>query len=180
MHIEPASKKPVSARLWVGLVVVIVALVMLSIGAGLVLALRLPEAPVQPIEYSHEVHAGQLGLDCQYCHFAARRSLAAGVPPVVTCMGCHVSVKPDSPEVAKLATYWENGERIAWKQISDLPEYVRFNHAPHVRAEVRCQSCHGEIQTMPRVYQAHRFTMGFCLDCHVEKEAPIDCTTCHY
>jgi len=172
--------RPVSARSRVALAVVVAVVAVLTVGGGLVMALRPVEAPVQPIEYSHEVHAGELGIDCQYCHFAARRSQAAGVPPVATCMGCHVAVKPDAPEVAKLATYWQEGRPIAWKQINDLPEYVRFNHAPHIRAEVACQSCHGEIQTMPRVYQAHQFTMGFCVDCHTESDAPLDCTTCHH
>ncbi len=150
------------------------------VGTGLVSALRPPDAPVQPIEYSHEVHAGQLNLDCQFCHYEARRSSVAGVPPVATCMGCHLVATTDAAEVQKLAGYMERAEAIAWTQINDVPEYVRFSHAPHIRADVACQSCHGEIQEMARVYQVNKFTMGFCLDCHVEEEASIDCLTCHY
>ncbi len=95
-------------------------------------------------------------------------------------MGCHVVAATDSAEVQKLAGYMERAEAIAWTQINDVPEHVRFSHAPHVRADVACQSCHGEIQEMARVYQVNEFTMGFCLDCHTEREASVDCLTCHY
>ena len=167
-----------SARL--GLLISAAIIVFTIIGAGVLSALRAPHAPAQPIEYSHEVHAGQLSLDCQFCHYDARRSSVAGVPPVATCMGCHLVAATDSAEVQKLAGYMERAEVIAWTQINDVPEYVRFSHAPHVRADVACQSCHGEIQEMARLYQVNEFTMGFCLDCHVEREASVDCLTCHY
>lgn len=172
-----------SGRARLGLLIGTALVLFAIIGTGLVSAFRPPDAPVQPIEYSHQVHAGELKLDCQFCHFAARRSSVAGVPPVASCMGCHVvpTTDSDSVELDKLAGYMERAEPIAWTQINDLPEYVRFSHASHIRAEVTCQSCHGEIQEMARVYQVNEFTMGFCVDCHAEEdEASIDCLTCHY
>ncbi len=131
---------------------------------------------LQPIAFSHELHAGKNQIDCQYCHLYARRSNSAGVPPVYVCAGCHQAVATDRPEVKKVMDYWKRQEPIPWVKVFDLPDFVRFPHQKHVNAQnktfpegVPCQTCHGEIQTMAVVKkQDKRFgTMGWCLECHL-------------
>ncbi len=143
----------------------------------------------QPIAYSHMLHAGDLGIECEYCHFNARRSKHAGVPSSATCGNCHmhggnealgiaaqdVGVNPNQggenggprPELLKLQTYIESGEPIPWRKVHDLPDFVYFTHKRHVLAGVECQECHGEVQdTMTVARRVGELTMGWCLDCH--------------
>ena len=136
-------------------------------------------APEQPIAFSHALHAGEYGLECLYCHSAARVSPAAHVPPVAACIGCHA--KPtDNPEIEKLQTYWKNRESIPWVRVHALPAFTRFNHKRHVRAGVECQACHGEVQRMARVEQVSSLKMGWCVSCHDANQASKDCLVCHY
>ncbi|MDX1973167.1 MAG: cytochrome c3 family protein, partial [Candidatus Sumerlaeia bacterium] len=103
--------------------------------------------PLQPIPYSHKLHAGledgQLGMQCLYCHGSAEKSAHAGVPSVDTCMGCHTLVKTDSPYIKQLTEYYQSGESVPWVRIHSLPDHAYFNHAAHVAAGVACQTCHG-------------------------------------
>ena len=140
---------------------------------------RRAEGPVQPIAYSHKLHAGDLKIACLYCHFNAARSTAAGVPPLDTCYGCHKLVKLKSPEIMKVMKSFEAKQPITWVRIHSLPEYVYFSHKRHVRVGLACQTCHGEIQTMERVSQFAPLTMGWCLDCHEQRGGPRDCDVCH-
>jgi len=178
--------------------------------------------PIQPVAYSHRLHAGELQIDCQYCHSGAQRSRYAGIPTAEVCMNCHSFVKaprslirseelaaeeegrePElvvSPELAKLYKALALDDRlepvageepvaIRWARIHQLPDFVYFDHRPHVAAEIRCQKCHGPIETMERVRQAESLSMGWCVDCHRESRAtgksevsvgPTDCVSCHY
>jgi hypothetical protein len=104
------------------------------------------EAPVQPIAFPHKVHAVDNGMQCQYCHTAAKNSIHGGVPELQTCMGCHKYVKTTSPEIKLLAEYWKRGEAVPWKKVHDLPDFVYFSHMRHVRAGVECTECHGQVQ----------------------------------
>jgi hypothetical protein len=122
--------------------------------------------PTQPIAFSHAVHAGQLGMDCLYCHGNAEVSKHATVPSVDSCMGCHSIVRTDRPEIVKLRQYYENGQPVPWVRIHSLPDHAYFNHAQHVGAGVACQTCHGEIQTMEVVKQWVDTSMGWCMTCH--------------
>jgi len=144
------------------------------------------EGPVQPIFFSHLIHAGSMQIACQYCHADARRSSTAGVPSVERCMGCHKIVAAEgNPEVTKLHGYWERKEPIPWVRIFKLPEFVYFTHKPHVQAGVQCQTCHGRIDAMERVgattgqnlpndlmnltgmnVPPTKLTMGWCVECH--------------
>lgn len=159
----------------------------------------------QPIAFSHHRHTTVLGMDCQYCHTEARRSVHAGVPPVETCMGCHKQVKVDSPEIQKLAAAWEAGDTVAWQKVHDLPDYVMFNHGRHVGAGVDCTECHGMIPLQGKPYgddpndievmkREAPMQMGWCLDCHkthpsvdanygenadLRRMELKDCWTCH-
>ncbi|MBI4483933.1 MAG: cytochrome c3 family protein [Acidobacteria bacterium] len=138
------------------------------------------EGPDQPIAFSHKTHAGQLKVDCQFCHLYARRSASAGVPSVKRCMGCHEVVESDSPAVRKLQEYWDRKEPIAWKKVYDLPDHVSFFHDRHVRAEVPCQDCHGDVGAMERVRQVKDLTMDECVQCHRQQKASVDCLACHH
>ncbi|MEW6431136.1 MAG: cytochrome c3 family protein [Myxococcota bacterium] len=132
--------------------------------------------PKQPIEYSHKLHAGDLGLDCRYCHSYAERSAYAGVPPTATCMNCHAQVKKGSPKLEKLYESWGDGKgtkSIEWVRIHKLPDFAFFNHSAHLgvgvgenRAAIGCESCHGRIDTMEVVKQVQPLSMSWCLDCH--------------
>lgn len=148
--------------------------------------------PLQPISYSHKLHAGDLKMDCKYCHFGAETSKKAGVPPLSVCMNCHKAVKTDSPEIKKLADYYAKGQPVPWIKVHNLPDYVNFDHSRHVGKGLACQTCHGQIQDMPEVYQYSNLSMGWCVNCHRDytKNPPpelkdrhlfatTDCTGCH-
>ena len=122
--------------------------------------------PEQPLPYSHQLHAGILKIPCLYCHSGALKSRHAGVPSVEKCMNCHKVTKVDSPDIKKLAALYTSGEALRWQRIHLLPDHVYFDHRPHVNAGILCQTCHGEVQTMPVVYQNMSMRMGNCLGCH--------------
>lgn len=179
--------------------------------------------PVQPIAYSHQVHAGKLSIPCLYCHSGAEKSRRAGIPSASICMNCHRfvtaafgAIKEEekiageqgremqaviSPELALLYAAQGLDENlqpdpelvptpIAWKRVHSIPDFVAFDHRPHVAAGVACQSCHGPIETMERVRQESTLSMGWCVQCHRDMTGrteagkpvnpPLDCATCHY
>lgn len=123
-------------------------------------------APKQPIDYSHRLHAGELGLDCRYCHASVEVSAVASIPSTQTCMNCHTQVLPESEKLALLRESWIEGTAIEWVKVHDLPDYVQFNHSSHVNVGVGCASCHGRVDRMEVVMQAEPMSMGWCLDCH--------------
>ena len=127
---------------------------------------RVGYAPVQPVPYSHALHAGQLGIDCRYCHSNVEKSGVANLPTSQTCMNCHNQVKKDSPLLAVVRHSYETGEAVPWVKIHQTPDYVYFNHAVHVNRGVSCVECHGKINEMEVVAHAKPLSMGFCLDCH--------------
>ena len=105
-------------------------------------------APVQPVPYSHQLHAGQLGLDCRYCHNNVERSAYAGVPPTQTCMNCHANVKKDSPLLQPIRDSWATGNPVPWLRIHKIADYAYFDHSAHVTRGVGCVSCHGRVDQM--------------------------------
>lgn len=163
-------------------------------------------SPVQPIQFPHPVHVNTLKLDCVYCHFSAFKSPDPGLPAVSTCMGCHQNpmILPKSAEIAKLRDYDTKKQPIPWVRVHKVPEYVHFPHMRHVSAGVTCQSCHGQVNNMPQVFQYASLNMGWCVGCHVKgyapaegllaagytpdsaalaaprKRATYDCSNCHY
>lgn len=144
----------------------------------------------QPIQFPHDIHAGQFTIPCQYCHFSAERSVDAGIPPMATCMGCHqegvVGGRTDAAqaEIAKVREYHASGTPIPWKRIYKVSDHVKFPHMRHVAAGVTCQTCHGEVQEMgvleEMAPEAGDLRMGWCVSCHIERGASRDCTVCHY
>ena len=140
---------------------------------------KLP-GPVQPIFFRHDIHAGQYQINCLYCHFSAEVSFQPGVPTISTCMGCHQMVGSSNPEVAKLRAAAAQQKPVEWKRIHTLPPFVHFPHMRHVKAQVTCQTCHGPIETMPRVSQVPSLKMGWCITCHLQRKVTTDCTACHF
>lgn len=216
-------RNPVTAFL---LVAVFLSLLLLASSAW---EFRLPGIdqgyePVQPIAFSHRLHAGEMEVPCLYCHSGASRSRNAGIPAVSLCLNCHkhvsapfIQVKAEaeaaekekrkarrvvSPEIRKIYAalgYDENLVRdpslkpspVSWKRVHNLPDFVYFDHRPHVNAGMACQVCHGPVQAMERVRQSPTLTMGWCVDCHRQNwtarapggkalHVPTDCSRCHY
>lgn len=204
-----------------------IALVSISLFGSLA-ALRLPGdhsgyRPLQPIAYSHRVHAGDLAIPCLYCHSAAERSRSAGIPSANVCMNCHKFVTATlgavreeerlaeeegravipvvSDELQKLYDALGLDEKlnpdptrtpqpIEWMRVHKLPDFVAFDHRPHIAKDIACQNCHGPIERMDRVRQFATLGMGWCVSCHRTTgvqapeghavSSPLDCTTCHY
>jgi len=136
-------------------------------------------APDQPIAYSHKLHAGDLEINCQYCHAYARRSEMAGVPSVSKCMNCHSNLTIDSDQIAKLTEHYDQDKPLEWIRIYDLPDLVWFSHKRHIAKEIACQKCHGPVQTLVTNARLVKHNMSFCLNCHQQNGAPTDCLTCH-
>ena len=123
-------------------------------------------APEQPVRYSHRLHAGQLGLDCQYCHNLVSVSEHANVPPTQTCMNCHAFVRTESPLLQPVRDSWATGQPVEWVNVHHLPDYAHFPHNTHVNVGVACETCHGRIDLMEVVEQQEPLSMGWCLECH--------------
>jgi len=134
---------------------------------------RVGYQPVQPVPFSHQVHAGQLGLDCRYCHNGVEKSWFANLPGASTCMNCHNLVMKDDPVLQIVRDSATNNTPIAWVEIHRLPDYVYFNHSVHVTRGISCVACHGRIDQMDEVHEAEPLSMSFCLDCHRDPAAAI-------
>ena len=157
--------------------------------------------PIQPIAFSHAIHAGDNKIDCQYCHSSAKHSKTSGIPSANVCMNCHkniAEVADDTKvtigetvlgkteldkEIQKLytavgwdadnLTYTGETKPIKWVRVHNLPDFAYFNHSQHVTVGgLKCQTCHGPVETMDEVYQFSSLTMGWCIDCH--KETKVD------
>ncbi len=122
--------------------------------------------PIQPVPYSHRLHAGELGLDCRYCHASVEVSAVANVPPTQACMNCHRLVKRDSEQLAPIRESDSTGRPMRWIRVHKLPDYAYFTHRAHVAAGIGCVTCHGRIDQMEVVTQTQPLSMGWCLDCH--------------
>ncbi len=130
-------------------------------------------APTQPVPYSHALHAGELGLDCRYCHTTVETSAHAAIPPTQTCMNCHTGIRTTSVKLRPVRESHASGMPIPWVRVHDLPDYVYFNHSAHVRRGVGCVECHDRIDKMEVVTQARKLSMGWCLDCHRHPDAHL-------
>lgn len=135
--------------------------------------------PKQPVPYSHKLHAGDLKMDCRYCHAYVERGPHAGVPPTQVCMNCHSQVKTDSPKLEPVRKSWADfkdgkaDKSVPWVRIHKVPDFAFFNHSAHMgvgvgedRAAVGCETCHGRIDTMEEVKQVAPLSMAWCIDCH--------------
>jgi len=138
-------------------------------------------APKQPIAFSHQLHAGQYEMECQYCHTGVEIGKSANIPSANICMNCHMHIQNVggkdgiSPEIAKIYAAVDNDQPIEWVRVHNLPDLSYFNHAQHVAVGgLECQTCHGPIEEMEVVYQHSSLTMGWCIDCHRQTDIRAD------
>jgi Cytochrome c7 and related cytochrome c len=139
-------------------------------------------APVQPIEFPHKTHVDK-GLKCtEYCHDSVTKGPVAGLPGVKACMICHAAIATDRPLIKQIAEYEQQGVDLAWQRVYGYAHesHVRFNHAPHIRANVECSTCHGATAQQTVAQRNVDLSMGFCVNCHEQKKASNDCLTCHF
>ena len=138
--------------------------------------------PEQPLEFPHNIHAGKQIACTEYCHEAVSTGPVAGLPSVRTCMVCHNTIATDRPRIQQLTAMRERGDDFVWQRVFGYAPaaHVRFNHAPHIRKEVQCATCHGPIHEGTVARRNVNLTMGFCVNCHNENKAPVDCLTCHF
>lgn len=122
--------------------------------------------PVQPVPYSHRLHAGELGIDCRYCHTTVETSAFASIPPTEVCMNCHATIRPQSEKLTAVRESFATGMPVPWVRVHDNPDFVYFNHSAHVTRGVGCVECHGRVDKMEEVYQAEALSMAWCLSCH--------------
>ncbi|WP_378181724.1 c-type cytochrome [Aquimarina sp. SS2-1] len=155
--------------------------------------------PIQPIHYSHKIHAGENQIECKYCHSSARVSKHSGIPSLNVCMNCHKSISEVAEttateeyskefydgEIKKLykAVGWDENtqsytgetEPVKWVRIHNLPDFAYFNHSQHVTvAGIECQKCHGPVEEMEIMYQHAPLTMGWCINCHRETNVKVE------
>jgi cytochrome c7-like protein/class III cytochrome C family protein len=125
-------------------------------------------SPAQPVQFSHRHHAGQLEIDCRYCHVSVETSDKAGLPSTQTCMTCHSELYTDAEILKPIRESWANDRPVRWTRVLELPDFVYFSHQVHVKNGVACTECHGRVDRMPLTSQSERYTMGWCLECHRE------------
>ena len=136
----------------------------------------------QPIDFPHKIHV-EKDIKCtEYCHEPVTKGPRAGLPSVNTCLGCHSSIATDKPLIQQITAMQEKGLDLAWQRVYGYAKqsHVRFNHAPHIRANVECATCHGDIAHQTVAERNVDLHMGFCVNCHREKQAPNECVTCHF
>jgi hypothetical protein len=127
----------------------------------------------QPIPFSHKHHAGELGIDCRYCHTSVEETAYAGIPPTQTCMNCHRQIWTDSAMLEPVRASFRNNQAIHWVKVHDLPDFVYFDHSIHVRKGIGCASCHGRVDRMNLTWQESSLQMEWCLSCHRHPEKLI-------
>ncbi len=146
----------------------------------------------QPIEFPHNTHARDNEINCLYCHTYARRGKVAGIPPTSKCMGCHTIIGTNKERIQQLTEYWEKNEPPEWNKVTDLPDFVHFNHEKHLdrfvfnndgigveNVDEVCAFCHGDLKSMTVARKVKPLNMGFCVRCHQANDGPSDCWKCH-
>ncbi len=163
-------------------IVLVMAILVLPIYAALVflygaspLATDVGYRPLQPVPFSHALHAGQLGMDCRYCHVAVERSAQATLPTTSVCMNCHQTLLNSSERLQAVRNSYVTGASVRWVRVHDLPDFAYFDHSAHVRGGIGCVSCHGRVDQMDErgVYQDQPLSMGWCLECHRDPSTQI-------
>jgi cytochrome c553 len=166
---------------WINYVILLVSAVIVTkilVVDAIALGRSKDYSPIQPIKFSHAVHAGQNQTDCIYCHSYAPYSKTAGIPPENVCMNCHLMVRNGTRsgafEISKIIDAFDNKTPIEWIKVHNLPDHVFFSHAQHVGAgALKCQECHGEVEKMDIIKQVSDLSMGWCIDCHRTKKLNI-------
>jgi hypothetical protein len=137
------------------------------------------DAPKQPIDFSHKIHAGTAKMPCKMCHPNPDPGEMMTIVGATNCMQCHSAIKADSPEIKRLAEYAKTSSPIPWVPVYELPSFVKFNHRVHLQAGNTCQDCHGPVAERDHLFREVSLTMGACMSCHQAKKATLDCAACH-
>jgi hypothetical protein len=124
----------------------------------------------QPVPFSHRHHAGELGIDCRYCHTSVENSSFAGLPPTQTCMTCHSQIWTNASMLEPVRASYRNDSSLAWTRVNALPQFVYFDHSIHISKGIGCTTCHGPMGEMPLTYREGTLYMSWCLDCHRQPE----------
>jgi hypothetical protein len=127
---------------------------------------RVGLAQEQPVPFSHQQHAGELGLDCRYCHSSVEKANFAGIPSTQACMGCHAQVATEASSLEPVRASLANNQPLEWIRVHDLADFVYFNHGIHVTQGIGCESCHGRVDQMPVIAKTETLRMDWCLECH--------------
>jgi hypothetical protein len=127
----------------------------------------------QPVPFSHQHHAAELGIDCRYCHTTVEKSSFAGMPATETCMTCHSQIWTNSPLLEPVRQSYQTNTPIEWTRLNHLPDFVYFNHSIHINRGINCNVCHGPVQKMQLAYKGKAFFMYWCLDCHRKPEKAL-------
>lgn len=149
-----------------------IAIVPFTVGVGLAALSRSPantkvNVPKnQPVPFSHQHHAYELGIDCRYCHTSVEKSDYPGLPATETCMSCHSQIWTNSPLLQPIRESYETGIPIKWNQVNKLPDFVHFSHSIHIARGVNCNFCHGPVNDMHITWKGNSFQMQWCLQCH--------------
>jgi hypothetical protein len=135
----------------------------------------------QPLDFPHNTHVGK-GVACVMCHEGVETGPVAGIPGLRTCMICHDAIATDRPRIQQMAAMRDKGLDLPWQRVYGFAreDHVRFNHAPHIRAKVECSTCHGNVAEGTVAQREVEHTMGFCVNCHNERKASVDCLVCHF
>ena len=173
--IEEQPTRPWAGMLWL----IVTALVLIAM---LYLYYQYPQlniGPQQPIYFSHRVHAGVKEINCRFCHPFAEYSTQPGIPEVSKCFFCHNYIIPLHPQLVTERWHLETKTPVPWKRIYYVPDHVKFNHAPHIKKNIDCAVCHGDVKKLDRLVPL-AFQMKFCITCHRERKAQLDCwLACH-
>jgi hypothetical protein len=163
---------PKSANAWSKASIIALVFVLLGVG-WLVLTLQRSDFVTgannfvtQPVQFSHQHHAGGIGIECRYCHTSVEVSPSAGIPPTKTCINCHSQIWNTSPYLEPVRASFRDDKPLNWVRVHDLPDFVYFNHSIHVGNGVGCETCHGRVDRMPLMIQKKSLQMEWCLDCH--------------
>lgn len=153
---------------------------------------RIGLAPDQPVLFSHRHHAGELRIDCRFCHATVEASAFAGLPATQTCLDCHSQIFTDTAMLQPVVRSAATGEPLRWNRVTRLPDHVHFDHSIHVAKGVSCATCHGAIDRMALTAKAEPLDMRWCIDCHRDPASRVaapaneiharpltNCSTCH-
>ena len=124
----------------------------------------------QPVQFSHQHHAGGIGIECRYCHTSVEVSPSAGIPPTKTCMNCHSILFSNTSYLEPVRASFRDDKPLRWIRVHDLPDFVYFNHSIHVKKGIGCETCHGRVDQMPLMYQQNSLQMEWCIECHRNPE----------
>ena len=131
---------------------------------------RAQEYVAQPVQFSHQHHVLDDGIDCRYCHTSVETSAFAGIPPTKTCMNCHSQIWATAPILEPVRASFRDDTPMRWTRVHDLPDVVYFDHSIHVKKGMGCETCHGRVDRMPLMLQQNSLQMNWCLDCHRNPE----------